>query len=109
LDIRNSYLQLRPSPVDGIGVFAIRDIQKGCRNMFSKDNGEWMKIPVKEVALLPDYAKELISNYCVYDQDYYYIPDYGFKKIDLVCFLNHSDHPNIISVQDGNSLKRLLT
>jgi SET domain-containing protein len=108
LDIIDTYVQLRPSPVDGIGVFAIRDIPKGCRNMFSKDNGEWMKVPIKEVELLPDYSKDLISNYCVYDEEFYYIQDYGFKKMDLVGFLNHSDSPNIIPVNEGEFFEALI-
>jgi SET domain-containing protein len=29
------------------------------------------------------------------------VPDYGFKLVDLVIYLNHSDTPNVISVNDG--------
>ena len=108
LDIRDTYLQLRPSSVSGIGVFAIQDIPKGFRNMFSKDNGEWMKIPISEVDLLPDYSKDMISNYCVFDKEFYYIQDYGFKKMDLVSFLNHSDNPNVISVKNGEFFEALV-
>jgi hypothetical protein len=30
----NTWVMLRPSPIEGIGVFAIRDIPKGSRDMF---------------------------------------------------------------------------
>jgi SET domain-containing protein len=100
-DLIETYIMLRPSPLHGIGVFAIRDIPKGTRNMFSKYNEDWIKIPIEEVELLPGYSKELIKSYCVFDEYFYYVENTGFKKMDLVNFLNHSDNPNIIPINDG--------
>ncbi|HEX2683728.1 MAG TPA: SET domain-containing protein-lysine N-methyltransferase [Ferruginibacter sp.] len=99
----NTWVMIRPSPIEGIGVFALRDISKGCREMFSKanDQEQWIKISRAEVELLPEHAKALIGNYCLYDEDHYFVPDYGFKKMDLVNFLNHSDTPNVISINEG--------
>jgi SET domain-containing protein len=95
---------IRPSPIEGIGVFALRDIPKGCRNMFSKPNDEekWITISKAEVDNLPGHSKALIENYCLYDDENYFVPDHGFKKMDLVNFLNHSDSPNIISINEGD-------
>lgn len=56
---------------------------------------------MKEFELLPQHTQHLIENYCLYDEDHYFVPDHGFKKIDLSLFLNHSDSPNIISIQEG--------
>jgi len=100
-DLKETYITLKPSPVHGIGVFAIRDIPQGCRDMFSKDNGEWLKVPIAEIEALPEASKDLVETYCVYDEEHYYIPDYGFKKMDLVNYLNHSAQPNVRSVNDG--------
>lgn len=100
-DLRETYIMLKPSPVHGIGVFAIRDIPKGCRTMFSKDSGEWIKLPIAEVEKLPEASKDLVETYCLYDEEHYYVPDYGFKKMDLVNYLNHSAQPNVRSVNDG--------
>jgi SET domain-containing protein len=101
--IKNTFVMLRPSPVAGIGVFAIRDIPKGYRDMFSKPdkNDKWITLERKEVEALPHHAKLLIENYCLFDAENYFVPDYGFKKIDVSLFLNHSDTPNIISIQNG--------
>jgi SET domain-containing protein len=101
--INNTYVILRPSSVAGIGVFAIKDIAQGCRDMFSaphKDD-QWIKITRKEVELLPQHTQHLIENYCLYDEDHYFVPDHGFKKVDLSLFLNHSDCPNVVSIQEG--------
>ena len=106
----NTYVMIKPSPIEGIGVFAIQDIAKGCRNMFSKainDHDEWIKISRAEIELLPGHSKQLIETYCLYDDQNYFVPEYGFKKMDLVNFLNHSDTPNIISINDGEFFEAL--
>jgi len=99
----HTYVMLKPSPVAGIGVFAIMDIPKGCRSMFSKPHKDdsWIKVSKKEVELLPVHAQHLIENYCLYDEAHYFVPDHGFKRVDLSLFINHADTPNIISIQEG--------
>lgn len=95
------WVALKPSPVHGIGVFAIRDIPKGCRAIFSRNAGEWIQLPVSDVKKLPQHSRSLIETYCLYDDEHYYVPDYGFKIMDLVNYLNHSSSPNVVSVNDG--------
>lgn len=99
----NTWVMIKPSPIEGIGVFALCDIPKGCRSMFSRANEQekWIPVSKTEVDHLPAHAKALIENYCLYDDENYFVPDYGFKKMDLVNFLNHADIPNIISINDG--------
>lgn len=99
---------LKPSPVHGIGVFAIRDIPKGCKNIFSSNVGEWIKLPIADVEKLPDHSRQLIETYCLYDEEHYFVPDYGFKVMDMVNYLNHSSTPNIISVNDGEHFEALM-
>jgi SET domain-containing protein len=100
----NTYVMLQPSPIAGIGVFAIQDIPKGCRDMFSKPdvNDKWITVSKQEVDALPAHAQFIVGNYCLYDDENYFIPDDGFKKIDVSLFLNHADTPNIISINDGD-------
>lgn len=103
----NTLVMLKPSPVQGIGVFAITDIPKGRRNIFSKDTSEWIPVTKEEVAALPEHSRGVIENYCLYDNDHYFIPEYGFKMADLVIFLNHCDEPNVISINDGADFEAL--
>jgi len=100
----NTWVMLRPSPIEGIGVFAIRDIPKGCRDIFGKPDAadEWITVPKKEMEALSAHARLLVGNYCLYDEENYFIPAHGFKKMDVSLFLNHSDTPNIISINDGD-------
>jgi SET domain-containing protein len=100
----NTYVMLKPSPIEGIGVFAIQNIPKGCREMFTNPdvNDKWITVSKKEVATLPGHAQFIVGNYCLYDDENYFIPDNGFKKIDVSLFINHSETPNIISINDGD-------
>jgi len=100
----NTWVMLKPSPIEGVGVFALCDIPKGCRDMFGKPDpaDEWITVSKKEVEELPAHAQFLVGNYCLYDEENYFIPAQGFKKMDISLFLNHADQPNLISVNDGD-------
>ena len=101
-DLNNhTYVMIKPSPLHGIGVFAIRDIPKGTKNIFSQGVGEWIKLTLAEVESLPKHTRDLVENHCLFDEQFYFVPDYGFKLVDLVIYLNHSDTPNIISINEG--------
>ncbi|MES2890603.1 MAG: SET domain-containing protein [Bacteroidota bacterium] len=105
-----TYVMIRPSPIAGIGVFALRDIPKGCRKMFSttKENPEeWIPVDRKEIGKLPEHSKALVETYCLYDDTHYYVPEGGFKKMDLVNFLNHSEEPNVVSINEGEFFEAL--
>jgi SET domain-containing protein len=103
----STYVMIKPSPLHGIGVFAIRDIPKGTKNIFSKGVGDWIKVSKEEVEALPQHSKDLIENHCLFDEDFYFIPDYGFKLVDLVIYLNHSETPNVISLNDGEEFEAI--
>ena len=101
----NTFVKLAPSLVEGIGVFALARIPKGSRGMFSRDTSEWIKISKEEIGLLPDHSKYLVENFCLFDEGHYFVPEYGFKMVDLVIFLNHSGTPNIKSINDGEDFE----
>ena len=104
---QQTYVMLKNSPVHGIGVFPIRDIPKGCREIFSKGMGEWIKVPIAEVETLPEHSRLLIETYCLFDEQNYFVPEYGFKMPDLVIYLNHDIAPNILSINDGEEFEAL--
>lgn len=103
----HTYITIRESDTHGIGVFALCEIPKGCRNIFSRNVGEWIKLSIAEVEALPAHSRNLVETYCLFDADNYYVPDYGFKVMDLVNYLNHSSTPNVISINDGEEFESL--
>ncbi|NCI48266.1 SET domain-containing protein [Sediminibacterium soli] len=101
------YIALQPSPVHGIGVFALCGIPKGCRNIFSKDTGEWIRVGFEDVASLPEHSRNYIETYYLYDETHYFIPAQGCKVMDMASYLNHSATPNIISIEEGKYFETL--
>ncbi|MFP5354763.1 MAG: SET domain-containing protein [Gemmatimonadota bacterium] len=106
---RHTYCILHPSPIAGVGVFAIRDIPKGCRDMFSPPGApdDFVAVPRTEVERLPPHARQLVETYCLFDAEWYWIPRDGFKRMDLSHFLNHSDTPNVASIEEGQWFEAL--
>ena len=96
-----TFAVLKPSPLHGIGVFAITEIKKGERKIFSDYESDWIEVSKEEVDVLPQHAKDLVENHCLFNETHYYIPEYGFKVFDLAVYLNHSEQPNLISINDG--------
>ena len=103
----STYVMIKASPVHGIGVFAIRDIPKGTQDIFSQGIGDWIEVSKEEVEALPKHSRDLIENHCLFDEQSYFIPDYGFKLVDLVIYLNHSESPNIVSINDGERFEAI--
>jgi len=98
---QDTYAMLKPSPVHGIGVFAFRQIPKGCRTIFSSGIGDWKKISFAEAEKLPCAVREMVETYCLFDKENYFVPEYGFKLMDLALYLNHSHTPNLVSINEG--------
>ena len=82
-----TYVILRPSNIAGIGVFALRPIPKGCRDMFSQPNpdDEWITISKEEVQDLPAHSRISVENYCLFDTDQYYVPAKDLKRLMYPC------------------------
>lgn len=100
-DIRTTRIGLAPSPIHGIGVFALADIPEGTRDLFSPPR-PWVPVPEAEVDALPPHARRLVQTYCLWDAGTYYLPPDGFRVLDVVMYLNHSDTPNLRPVDGGD-------
>ncbi len=96
-----TYAALAPSSLHGIGVVAIKKIPKGTRNIFSISPINWELLSFEEVEQLPVHSKYLVENFCLFNDTHYYVPQQGFKVMDLCYYLNHSDTPNLVSINEG--------
>lgn len=77
---------LKPSPIAGIGVFAVQDIPAGSRVFFGGFSPRKMK--TKEV------PSEFLK-YCIFINDEESICPERFDRMEIGWYLNHSEHPNI--------------
>ncbi len=106
-EIAGTRIGLAPSPVHGLGVFALIDIPSGASDLFAPMTAEWPAVPLAEIARLPEHVRKLIDTYCLQDAGMAYLPPNGFTIIDLVVYLNHSDTPNLRQIDGGSSFVTL--
>ena len=77
--------KIAPSPIHGIGVFAIKDIQKG-EQVFPQWDGETgvYMIPKDKLKNLPEGVKDLLDMYFI-NEDCGYKLFILFKGINFIC------------------------
>jgi hypothetical protein len=92
-----SFTRLQPSPVHGVGVFAIRDIPKGT-NIFKDDRSEMTWIDEKEVSKKSEDIKRLYGDFCVLRGGRYGCPK-GFNNLTVAWYINEppkGQEPNVV-------------
>ncbi|MEI7425106.1 MAG: SET domain-containing protein [Candidatus Staskawiczbacteria bacterium] len=101
-DLKNTCCRLRASKIEGVGVFAIKDIPKGKDPFPGIKNGKWHKFDIKELKNLDKTVLAMIDDFFVIeDNSNVYIPEIGLNGIDISFFLNNSKNPNLKIVGDG--------
>jgi SET domain-containing protein len=91
------FARLRPSPIHGIGVFAIRDIPAGT-NIFSDDSSEMEWVDAKDVARTSGEIRRLYHDFCVRQVGKYGGPK-GFNNLTVSWYLNEptpGNAPNVV-------------
>ena len=107
-NLNDTYCMLKPSNLHGVGVFAIRNIPININPLGKENLEDWEQLEPDEYEKLPNEIKYVIKTYSVKQNGKYWIPKYGFhQKIGLANFLNHSNDPNIISINNGEEFKTI--
>lgn len=99
------YTRLAPT-AHGVGVVAIRPIPKGTDPFKHCDLfGDVLEIPEKEFEAsgAPEEAKQLVRDFCALQDGTYFVPDYGIDALDKSFYMNHSDTPNMVTADDGET------
>jgi hypothetical protein len=100
--LANCYCRLAPSPIHGIGVFAIRNIPRG-RNPFNTlpkyARPGHVRMTSAELAALPPKLREMISALFVPTDGAMWLPTCG-TNVYLNSYLNHSTDSNL-RTRDG--------
>ena len=94
------WVRLQPSPIHGIGCFAIRDISAGT-DLFPRSSGEMVWIPKNSLANLSSEIAKLYEDFCVECGDLAGCP-VNFSCMDVSWYPNHSDTPNAFCDPDKN-------
>jgi|SRR5680860_167475 len=90
----NAYTRLGISKIQGIGVFAIRDIPNN-KKIFEGETSKLIWFSKKKVDELEPALRKLYEDFCILEGDKYGAPD-NFNNVSIGWFLNHnSKNPNI--------------
>ena len=90
----------------GVGVIAIRPIPKGTDPFKNADpEGDVLKIPKADLDAYdaPEKAKELVRDFCALQDGVYFVPSYGIDALTKNYYLNHSDEPNMETLDKGET------
>ena len=90
---------LRPSPIQGVGVFTTRDIAEG-EHLRLWQEEDWRFVPDAAAARDPEMV-ELGETYCVRDEGGFWCPA-DFHRMSIGWYMNHSDRPNVRTSRELN-------
>lgn len=93
------YATLKPSPVHGIGVFAIRDIPQGQMitdySIHTINNAGFLKVSAEEFEQIHQAIRSIILDHNLFQKNqkafYFYSPN---MEVCLTSFMNHSTDAN---------------
>lgn len=86
------YCKLAPSPIHGVGVFAIKDIPTN--TIILKRFTEYVKVDSKFLRRIDSNVADLYKSLLQQYDEHMLIPSNGFFSIDMSFYLNHSTTPN---------------
>jgi len=103
-NLKNTCCRLKSSKIEGVGVFAIKNIAKGKNPFIGIKNGKWHKFKMSELKKLDKEVLKLVDDFCVIEKDNtVYIPETGLNGIDISFFVNNSKKPNLKIIEDGKN------
>jgi SET domain-containing protein len=101
-NLKNTYCRLKPSKIEGVGIFAVRDIPKGINPFYGLKKQAWHKFQISELKGLKKEILDLIDSFFVIHKNgTVYISDSCLNGMDISYFLNNSAKPNIKTIDDG--------
>lgn len=103
--LKNTYCRLQPSGIEGVGVFAIRNIPKGINPMIPPKealDARWYEFKTSELKGLDKGVARMIDDFLVIEEDKtVMVPEHAFNGMDISFFVNNSKTPNMKTTDDG--------
>ncbi len=103
-NLQNTCCRLKPSKIDGIGVFAFKNILKGKDPFYGTNLGKWYKFLPSELKRVDKPVLKMVDDFFAREKDdSIYIPENGLNGIDISFFLNSSKSPSLKIVANKKS------
>jgi len=96
------YFRVQPSPVHGVGLFAIKDIPNGTNIIVEFPHEFSEMISKSKLVGIHENVLKLFNGMYYSTEEFLRIKLYPFLKLHYITFMNHSDTPNMyLSKEDG--------
>jgi len=103
-NLKKTYCRLKPSKIEGVGIFAIKDIPNNTNPFYGVRTQKWQKMKLSELKNLDKNTKKMISDFFGMNENKeFLIPEGGLNGMDISFFLNTSLNPNIKTIDDGTN------
>ena len=103
-NLKNTYCRLKPSKIEGIGIFAVRDIPKGKNPFLGIKNSRYHEFNIKELGKLDKGIIKMVEDFFVVEKNgTVNITENALNGMDISFFLNHSNKPNLKIFDDGKN------
>lgn len=107
-NLQNTYCRLKKSKIEGVGVFALREIPKNTELFVSSLTQKSAKFTATELKKIPREVWQMIESFLVLEKDgAVEIPEGGFEGLDMSFYLNHSKTPNVKITSGGEAFVTL--
>ena len=103
-NIAKTYCRLQPSKIEGIGVFALRDVPKNTNIFYGIKDEKWATFNIKDFKPLGKEIMKMVEDIFVVEKDgRVEIPSCGFNGMNVSFYLNHSLKPNVKTIDGGEN------
>ncbi|MEK7203010.1 MAG: SET domain-containing protein [Patescibacteria group bacterium] len=107
-NIKKTYCRIKPSKLEGVGVFAIRDIPKGQKIFWGVGRHKWYTFKISDFCDCNKEVLKMIDDFFVIEKNgAITIPEFGLDGIGISFFLNNSKKPNVKTIDGGENFATL--
>ena len=101
--LSNTFAKLAPSNIHGIGLFAIRDIPFG-QKLFEQilDDNDYIFLKKGDLEVFDIEIQNLIKSLYILEEKGVWIQKTGLNHLDYSYYINHSNEPKLIYIQNKN-------
>jgi SET domain-containing protein len=101
-NLKNTFCCLKPSKIQGIGVFAIRDIPENTDPFFGIKKQIWHELKMSDFKKFDKEILKMIDDFFVVEKNgKVLMPEFCLNGMDISFFLNHSKNPNLKTIDRG--------
>lgn len=101
-NLKNTYCCLKSSKIQGVGVFAIRDIPKNTDPFQGIKKQNWYEMKISDFKKIDKEILKMIDDFFVVEKNgKVLIPEFCLNGMDISFFLNHSKNPNLKTIDKG--------